>query len=82
MENSIDLFKDFRKNLELLRIEKGLSTEELAHNLALSRKRIIDLEYGKNGRGVPKSEELLNIAAYFQVKVDDLVHKKATVVLS
>lgn len=82
MKKNIDLFKNFRKNIELLRIEKGLSTEEVAAKLRLSKKRVLDLEYGKYGRGTPKSEELFKIAKFFGVSVEDLVYKKAKVVLN
>lgn len=78
----MDLFKNFRRNLELLRIKKGLSTEEIAAKLKMSRKRIIDLEYGKHGRGIPKAEELFKIAKFLGVSAEDLVHKKGKVVLN
>jgi transcriptional regulator with XRE-family HTH domain len=81
MENNIDLFINFRRNLELLRIEKGLSTEQLSNELGMTKKRIVDIEYGKKGRGVPKAKELFNIAKFFNVTVEDLVHKKAKIIL-
>jgi transcriptional regulator with XRE-family HTH domain len=78
----IDLFKNFRKNLELLRIERSLSTEELSVKLGLKKYRIIDLEYGKHGRGIPKAKDMFDISTFFGVTAEDLVHKKAKVVLS
>lgn len=78
----IDLFENFRRNLELLRIEKGLSTEEMAEKLGMSKKRIIDMEYGKKGRGVPRAKELFDIAKFLGVSAEDLVHKKAKVLLN
>lgn len=77
-----DLFKNFRRNLELFRVEKGLSTEQLSTQLGMTKKRIMDIEYGKNGRGVPKAKELFDIATFFKVSVESMVHKKARVFLT
>ena len=82
MEKEIDLFENFRRNLELLRIDKGLSTEEMSVKLGMTKKRIVDMEYGKKGRGVPKAQELFSIANFLGVSVEDLVHKRAKVLLN
>lgn len=82
MEKEIDLFENFRRNLELLRIDIGLSTEEMSVKLGMTKKRIVDMEYGKKGRGVPKAQELFSIANFLGVSVEDLVHKRAKVLLN
>jgi len=79
-KDGIDYFKNFRINLQVLRISKQLTTEKLAKLIgAASSKRIIDLEYGKHGRGTPKTEEVLKISKYFDVSAEDMIHKSAKI---
>lgn len=79
-KDEIDYFKNFRINLQVLRISKQLSAERLAELVGLgSSKRITDIEYGKHGRGTPKTEEVLKIAKFFNVSTDDLIHKIAKI---
>lgn len=81
-EEQIDFFKNFRRNFELLRTEKGLSKEELSIKLNMKPNRITDIEYGKHGRGVPKSFELFQIASFFGITVEIMVHAKAKVIFN
>ncbi len=81
MKASIDYFKKFRTNLQLLRIANGYSAEQLSVKIGLSKKRITDFEYGKKGRGTPRSEEIFKLAKLFKVSGDDLVFKTAKIIL-
>lgn len=74
-----DYFKKFRTNLQLLRVSKGFTAEELAEIIGISKKRITDFEYGKYGRGKPKAEELFKLSQIFGVTSEDLIFKDATV---
>lgn len=73
---SLDLFKNFRYNLQLLRVSKQISGKELSEKLGMSSIRINNLEGTKHH---PTVEELIKIAKYFEVSADDMFHKKATI---
>ena len=72
----MDLFENFRKNIQLLRIEKGYSANELSIELGFSLRRVSNFEQSHK----PTSEELFIISKFFNIPTDDLVHKKAKVV--
>lgn len=61
---------EFNKKLQELRKQKGLTQEELAGRLYVSRTAISKWE---SGRGYPNIESLKAIAAFFSVTVDELL---------
>jgi len=58
-----------KNNLEKLRREKGISQEELANNLKVSRQTISSIE---NGRYNPSIILAFKIARYFNMKIEDI----------
>ena len=61
---------EFHEKLQELRKSRGLTQEELAEALYVSRTAISKWE---SGRGYPSIDSLKNIAAYFSVTIDDLL---------
>ena len=61
---------EFREKLQTLRAERGLTQEELAAALYVSRTAVSKWE---SGRGYPSIDSLKGIAAYFEVSVDSLL---------
>ena len=61
---------EFNKKLQELRKQKGLTQEELAASLFVSRTAISKWE---SGRGYPNIESLKAIAKFFSVTVDELL---------
>ena len=61
---------DFNQKLQELRKQRGLTQEELAASLYVSRTAISKWE---SGRGYPNIESLKAIAKFFAVTVDDLL---------
>ena len=61
---------EFNENLKELRKHKGLTQEELAQQLFVSRTAISKWE---SGRGYPNIDSLKAIAAFFSVTVDELL---------
>lgn len=61
---------EFNEKLQLLRKEKGLTQEQLAEKLFVSRTAISKWE---NGRGFPNLDSLKNIAALYSISIDDLL---------
>lgn len=61
---------EFHEKLQELRKKKGLTQEELAAHLYVSRTAISKWE---SGRGYPNIESLKAIAAFFSVTVDELL---------
>ena len=61
---------EFNEKLQELRKQKGLTQEELAEKLYVSRTAISKWE---SGRGYPNIESLKAIAAFFSVTVDELL---------
>ena len=61
---------EFNKKLQELRKQKGLTQEELATSLYVSRTAISKWE---SGRGYPNIESLKTIAKFFCVTVDELL---------
>lgn len=61
---------EFNKKLQELRKEKGLTQEELAEKLYVSRAAISKWE---SGRGYPSIDSLKLIARFFSVTVDELL---------
>ena len=61
---------EFNEKLSALRKQKGLTQEELARALYVSRTAVSKWE---SGRGVPNIESLKAISKYFSVSIDDLL---------
>lgn len=61
---------ELNEKLQILRKQKGLTQEELARELYVSRTAISKWE---SGRGIPNIESLKAIAEYFSVTVDELL---------
>ena len=61
---------EFSEKLQKLRKSKGLTQEELADSLYVSRTAVSKWE---SGRGYPNIDSLLEIAKFFSVTVDDLL---------
>lgn len=67
------LYKD---RLKKLRIEKGLSQEELSNTLALNKSTICCYEKGTR---VPSLEVLIKLSDYFEVSIDYLLGRDVLV---
>lgn len=61
---------EFHKKLQELRKERGLTQEELAEALYVSRTAISKWE---SGRGYPSIDSLKDISGYFSVTIDELL---------
>ena len=61
---------EFCEKLQDLRKQKGLTQEELAGKLYVSRTAISKWE---SGRGYPSIDSLKEISKYFSVTIDDLL---------
>ena len=61
---------EFNEKLQNLRKQRGLTQEELAEKLYVSRTAISKWE---SGRGYPNIESLKAIAKFFEVTVDELL---------
>ena len=61
---------EFNEKLQELRKQKGLTQEELAQTLFVSRAAVSKWE---SGRGYPNIDSLKAIAKYFAVSIDDLL---------
>ena len=70
---------EFNEKLQELRKQKGLTQEELAEILFVSRTAVSKWE---SGRGYPNIESLKAISKYFEVTVDDLLSGDELLVLS
>ena len=70
---------EFNEKLQELRKKKGLTQEELAKSLYVSRTAISKWE---SGRGYPSIESLKAIAAFFSVTVDELLSSDEVLTLA
>ena len=61
---------EFHEKLQELRKNRGLTQEELAEALYVSRAAISKWE---SGRGYPSIDSLKGIASYFSITIDDLL---------
>lgn len=66
---------EFHNKLYSLRKQKGLSQEELANRLNVSRQTISKWEIGDS---TPDMEKLIAISTLFEVSLDELVMDKGT----
>ena len=60
----------FAQNLKTLRMEKGLTQPQLAKELNVSKGMI---SFGENGIYEPTASNIINIAKFFNVSIDDLL---------
>ena len=70
---------EFNKKLQELRKQKGLTQDELAERLFVSRTAVSKWEMG---RGYPNIESLKDISKFFGVTVDDLLSSEELLTLS
>ena len=70
---------EFHEKLQELRKRRGLTQEELAEELFVSRTAISKWE---SGRGYPNIESLKEISAYFSVSIDDLLSGEKLVLIA
>ena len=70
---------EFNEKLQELRKLKGLTQEELAEILFVSRTAVSKWE---SGRGVPNIESLKAISQYFSVSIDDLLSSEQLLFLA
>lgn len=61
---------EFHEKLQELRKQRGLTQEELAQDLFVSRTAVSKWE---SGRGYPNIDSLKAIAAYFHISIDELL---------
>lgn len=66
---------DFSNKIRALRKENGISQEELAHKLKVSRQAISKWE---NGQGFPEMDKLLAISNIFDVSLDYLLKEEGS----
>lgn len=61
---------EFNEKLQALRKQKGLTQEELADALYVSRTAVSKWE---SGRGYPSIDTLKDISAFFNITIDELL---------
>ena len=70
---------EFCKKLQELRIKKGLTQEELAKRIFVSRTAISKWE---SGRGYPSIESLRLLASFFSITIDQLLSSDEAITLA
>ena len=70
---------EFHEKLQVLRKQKGLTQEELAEALFVSRTAISKWEYG---RGYPNIDSLKAIATFFSVTIDELLSSEEVLTIA
>lgn len=70
---------EFNEKLQELRKQKGLTQEQLASVLYISRTAISKWE---SGRGYPSIDSLKDIARYFNISIDDLLSGEELIVIA
>ena len=70
---------EFHEKLQELRKSRGLTQEELAEALYVSRTAVSKWE---SGRGYPSIDSLKEISAYFSVSIDDLLSGEKLILLA
>lgn len=74
MENAVQLTYDRAKTgrqIRYLREERNISCEEMAEILDIPEKNLTDIEEGRSGISL---ERALQIAAFFDMAIDDLIN--------
>jgi len=67
-----ETLKSLGKKVQKLRKQKGLTQEDLAHELGISR---VYMGYIEQGRESPSLKLLMKMARKFGVSVEDLFHR-------
>lgn len=62
----------FAENVKMLRKQAGMSQEQLAEKLGVSRQAVTKWE---TGAGIPDIENIMAISALFDISIDDLLSK-------
>ena len=70
---------EFHEKLQELRKNKGLTQEELAEALYVSRTAISKWE---SGRGYPSIDSLKQLSAYFSISIDDLLSGEKLILIA
>ena len=70
---------EFHEKLQELRKNKGLTQEELAEALYVSRTAISKWE---SGRGYPSIDSLKQLSAYFAISIDDLLSGEKLILIA
>ena len=70
---------EFNEKLQELRTQKGLTQQELAERLYVSRAAVSKWE---SGRGYPNIDSLKSIARFFSVTVDDLLSTEDALIIA
>ena len=70
---------EFHEKLQELRKSRGLTQEELAEALFVSRTAISKWE---SGRGYPSIDSLKEISRYFSVSIDDLLSGEQLIIIA
>ena len=70
---------EFNQKLQELRKQKGLTQEELAASLYVSRTAVSKWE---SGRGYPNIESLMAIAKFFSITVDELLSSEEALTIA
>ena len=73
------MFMEFHEKLQELRKQKGLTQEELAESLYVSRTAISKWE---SGRGYPNIDSLKAIAKFFSVTIDELLSGEEVIAIA
>lgn len=73
------MIMEFHEKLQQLRKQKGMTQEELAQRLYVSRTAISKWE---SGRGYPNIESLREIAKFFSITVDELLSSQEVLALA
>ncbi|MCM3538174.1 helix-turn-helix domain-containing protein [Priestia endophytica] len=63
---------EYRRSTDKLREMKGISKEEFAHHIEVSKETIDDWE---NNRSEPNANQLMKISKYYQISLYDLMRK-------
>ena len=70
---------EFHEKLQELRKQKGLTQEELAEALYVSRTAVSKWE---SGRGYPSIDSLKELSSYFSVSIDDLLSCEKVILIA
>lgn len=70
---------EFNEKLQTLRKERGVTQEELAEALFISRTAVSKWE---SGRGYPNIDSLKALSAFFSVSLDDLICSETAITLA
>ena len=71
--SKLRMMNNFAYNLKVLRKEKGLSQPDLAKELNVSKGMI---SFWENEKYEPTASNIINVAKYFDVSIDDLLLTK------